>query len=52
MGGGCSGCDRKIREKNIKWLTIHLFLQDEIKEVLRYYLSFILSKKLKMWRYI
>jgi DNA repair protein RecO (recombination protein O) len=41
---------RKIQ--NTGRLTIHSFLQDEIKKVLRYYLSFILNKKLKMWRYI
>jgi len=33
-------------------LSIHSYLQDEIKKVLRYYLSFLLNKKLKMWRYI
>ncbi len=41
---------RKIQ--NTGRLSIHSFLQDEIKKVLRYYLSFILNKKLKMWRYI
>ena len=42
--------DRKIQ--NTGRLSIHSFLQNEIKKVLRYYLSFILNKKLKMWRYI
>lgn len=33
-------------------LSIQSFLQDEIRKLLKYYLSFILCKKLKMWRYI
>ena len=33
-------------------LSILPFLRDDIKRVLRYYISFILNKKLKMWRYI
>ncbi len=41
---------RKIQ--NAGRLSIQPFLQDDIKRVLRYYLSFILNKKLKMWRYI
>ncbi|MBT3880293.1 MAG: hypothetical protein HON76_17215 [Candidatus Scalindua sp.] len=40
------------RIQNTGCLSINSFLQNEIEKVLRYYLSFILNKKLKMWRYI
>lgn len=38
--------------QNAGRLSIQPFLQHDIKKVLRYYLSFLLNKKLKMWRYI
>ena len=40
------------RVQNTGRLSINSFIQNEIKKVLRYYLSFILNKKLKMWRYL
>ena len=38
--------------QKIERLTIQSSLQDEIRKLLRYYISFLLSKELKMWRYL
>lgn len=38
--------------QKIERLTIQPSLQEEIRKLLRHYISFLLSKELKMWRYL
>jgi len=55
ISGGAIAIINYLADKafqKIERLTIQPSLQDEVKKLLRYYISFLLSKELKMWRYL
>ena len=51
-GGTMATINYLAGETRKERLTIQQSIQVEIRNLLRYYISFLLSKKLKMWKYI